>query len=56
MNVAYFDSFGVKYIPKEIRKIIGNKIITTNVYGTQAYDSIMCEYLCINFIDVTLKG
>ena len=26
-NVTYFDSFGVEYIPKEIRKFIGNKIL-----------------------------
>ena len=25
-NVTYFDTFGVKHIPKEIRKFIGNKI------------------------------
>ena len=24
-NVTYFDSFGVEHIPKEIRKLIGNK-------------------------------
>ena len=24
-NVRYFDSFGVEYIPKEIKKIIGNE-------------------------------
>ena len=30
-NVIYFDSFGVEHIPKEIRKFIGNKNITTNI-------------------------
>ena len=25
-NVIYFDSFGVEYIPKQIKKIIGEKI------------------------------
>ena len=30
-NVTYFDSFGVEYIPKEIRKFIVNKNIITNV-------------------------
>ena len=33
-NVTYFDSFGVEYIPKEIKKLIGNKSITTNIYST----------------------
>ena len=26
-NVTYFESFGVKHIPKEIIKFIGNKIL-----------------------------
>ena len=56
MNVTYFDSFGVKYIPKEIKKFIGNKNIITNIYRIQAYDSIMCGYVCIGFIDFMLKG
>ena len=55
-NVTYFDSFGVKHIQKEIRKLIGNKDITRNIYKMQAYDSIMCGYFCIGFIDFVLKG
>ena len=55
-NVTYFDSFEAEHVLKEIRKIIGNKNITTNIYTVQAYDSIMCEYFCIGFIDFTLKG
>ena len=31
-NVTYFDSLGVEYIPKEMKKIIKNKNITTNIY------------------------
>ena len=48
---TYFGSFGVENIPKEIKKFIGNKVITTNIYGIQAYNSIKCGYLCIRFID-----
>ena len=55
-NVTYFDSFGVEHIPKEIRKFIGNKNVITNIYKIQAYDSIMCGYFCIGFIDFILKG
>ena len=55
-NIVYFNSFGVKHIPKEIRKFIGNKNIITYIYRIQAYDSIMCEYFCIRFIDFMLKG
>ena len=41
---------------KKIRKFILNKNIITNVYRVQAYDSIMCGYFCIGFIDFMLKG
>ena len=49
-NVTYFDSFRVEHIPKEIRKFIRNKNMT-NIYRMQAYDSVMCGYVCIGFID-----
>ena len=35
-NVIYFDSFRVEHIPKEIKKIIGNKNIVPNIYRIQA--------------------
>ena len=54
-KVTSFDSFRVQHIPKEIEKLIGNKNIITNIYRVQAYDSIMCEYFCIRFIDFMLK-
>ena len=46
-TIIYFDSFGVEHIPKEIMTFIGNKNIITNIFRIQAYDSIMCGYLCI---------
>ena len=55
-NVTYFDSFGVENIPKEIKKLISNKNITTNNYRKQAYNSMMCGYFCIEFIDFMLKS
>ena len=57
-NVTYFDSFGVEHIPKEIRTFtfIGNKNIKTNIFRVQAYDSIMCGYFCIGFVDFMLAG
>ena len=55
-NIIYFDSFGVEHIPKEIKEFLGNKNIITNIYRIQAYDSIMCGYFCIEFIDFMLKG
>ena len=55
-NIIYFDSFGVKHIPTEIKKSIENKNIITNIYKIQARDSIMCGYFCIGFIDFMLKS
>ena len=55
--IIYFDSFGVEHIPKEIIKFIGNnKKIITNIYRIQAYDSLMCGYFCIGFINVMFDG
>ena len=63
-DVTYFDSFGVEHIPKEIKTFINrplssspqNKNIKTNIFRIQAYDSVMCEYFCIGFIDFIFKG
>ena len=46
----------MEHIPKEINKIIGNKKIEASIFGIQAYDSIMCGYFCIEFINYMLKG
>ena len=53
-DVTYFNSFGVEHIPKEIITFIINKIIKTNIFRIQAYDSVMCGYFCIGFIDFML--
>ena len=49
-------SFGIENIPKEIKHAIGNKEIKTNIFRIQAYDSIMCGYFCIEFINYMLEG
>ena len=41
---------------KKNKKFIRNKNIVTNIYRIQAYNSIMCGYLCIGFIDFKWKG
>ena len=55
-NVTYFDSFGVEHIPKEIKKLIKSKDIETNIFRKQAYDSIICGYFCIGFINFMFKS
>ena len=54
--ITYFGSFGVEHIPKEIKKFIGNKNIIANIFRIQAYDSLMCRYFCIGFINFMFKG
>ena len=62
-KVIYFDSFGIEHIPKEINKFIKKPSslkcmarIKRNIFRIQAYDSIMCGYFCIEFINYMLKG
>ena len=49
-TIIYFDSFGVEHITREIMKFIARKKII-NIYRIQAYDSILCGYFCIGFIN-----
>ena len=35
---------------------MGNKNVVTHIYRVQAFDSTMCGYFCIEFIDFMLKG
>ena len=61
---VYFDNFGVEHIPKEINKFIRNDAtessslerLKSSIFRIQAYDSIMCGYFCIKFINYMLKG
>ena len=54
-EIIYFDSFGVEHIPEKIKEFGKNKNII-NIFRIQAYDSIMCGYFCIRFIDFMLAG
>ena len=56
-DVTYFDSFGAEHIPKEIKTFIDRSLsITTNIFRIQAYDSIVCGYFFIGFINFMLVG
>ena len=39
-----------------MRKFIGHKNVKTSIYWLQAYNSIICGYVCIGFIDFMLKA
>ena len=55
-NVTYFDNLGVEHIPKEIKKSVNKSIVVTNIFRIQTYDSVMCGYFCIGFIDFMIAG
>ena len=71
-DVTFCDYFGVEHISQEVKAFINrplffvlhpplrdasqNKNIITNIFRIQAYDSIMCGYFCIGFIDFMLAG
>ena len=55
-TVTYFDSFGIEHISKEVKKFVNNKNIVVNIFRMQAYDSVMCGYFYIGFIDDVFMG
>ena len=55
-EIISFDSFGVEYVPKEIKKFIGQKNTKTNIFRIQADNSIMFGHFCIGFIDFMFEN
>ena len=55
-TVTYFDSFGIEHISQEIRVFIADKDIIASIYRIQSYDSIVCGYFCIGFINYMFMG
>ena len=46
------DSLQMNILQKRILKMIGDKSIPTMFYRIQAYDSTMCEYFYIGYINL----
>ena len=55
-SVTYFDSSEVEHIPKKIKIFIDKSIVVANIFRIQAYNSIMCGYICIGFINFMFAG
>ena len=55
-EIVYFDSFGVKHVPEEIKEFVGNENIIANIFRVEANNSVMWNYFCIGFIDFMLAG
>ena len=45
-NDSFFvDNFRVKYVPKEIKELVGHKSMKPNIFKVQASNSIMCGWI-----------
>ena len=55
-NATYFNNFGVEHTPKEVKMFIDKYIVVTNIFRIQAYNSAMCGYFWIRFIDFMFVG
>ena len=53
-TTTYFDCFGNENVPEEMKTLIKNENIAS-FYRMQAYNSIICWYFCIWFIDFMFK-
>ena len=49
-NVAYFDSFGVKHIPEELKNFKGNKYIKTNIYWNKQMVHYCADTLVLDLL------
>ena len=54
-DITYFDSFGLEYIPKEIKAFIKNKNIKVNIFRIQAYDSKYVDIFLSDLLILCLK-
>ena len=55
-NINYFDSFGLKHIPKEFKIFVDKSIVVTNIFRIQAYDSVMCGYSVLKLLILCLQA
>ena len=52
---AYFDSFGIEYIPHEVLNKIKDISITHNILRTQDNESVMCGFIALLSLNICLK-
>ena len=41
-EIVYFDSFGIEYVPEEVKGFIENKNIKANIFRVEANNSMVC--------------
>ena len=54
-NVIYLDSFGLNKFQNKFKNSQETKHTIKSIYRIQAFDSIICGYIFIGFIDFMLK-
>ena len=55
-TAAYFDSFGIEYIPQEVLNKIRDKSNTHKIFRIQDNNSIMCGFYCVAFMKYVFEG
>ena len=55
-NVSTLIILELKIFQKKLESYLENKDTAANSYRIQAYDSIMCGYFCIEYIDLILNS
>ena len=56
IEIVCFGSFGVEYVPEEIKEFIEHKNIKVNIFRVKANNSIIWGYFCSGLIDFMLPG
>ena len=61
INLDEYENTGTHWIALFVKTneaiyFIGNNNIKSNIFRIQVYDSIMCGYFCVEFINYMLKG
>ena len=54
-DAIYFDRFGVEYILRGTRRVIGSKNMQTNIFKAQAYDSVMWDIFALDLLTLCLE-
>ena len=55
-TAAYFDSFGIEYIPQDGLNKIKDKSISHNIFRIQSVGPMMCRFYYIAFIQYMISG
>ena len=55
-TAAYFDSFGIEYVPQELLNKIKDKSVIHKMFRIKDIESLVCEFCFIAFKEYMLSG